>query len=206
MKIETLKISDIKPNENNPRTIRDEKYNKLLQSIKDFPEMLKLRPIVLNSDYVVIGGNMRYKACKEAGLKEVPVIIAKQLTPEQEREFAIKDNISNGDWNWSALLEGWDSTELVGWGFDSYSFSTVETVFGGFKDEEEEGTDTPLAEISYSDEPKITDNGYVRYEIVLKEEDKKLLNSVVNSVKKTMQYTNAEALMHIIRAYKAQGK
>jgi len=202
MKIEVLKISAIKPNENNPRTIRDEKYLKLLTSIKDFPDMLQLRPIVLNKDYVVIGGNMRLKACKEAGLSEVPVIIAKGLTPEQEREFAIKDNVSNGDWNWQALLEGWDSTELVNWGFDSYSFSTVETVFGNFKEEDETDIDESTYEVSYTDEPKITDNGYVRFEIVLKEEDKKFLSSLINKVKKSESLTNAEALMHIARGYK----
>jgi hypothetical protein len=202
MKIETLKITAIKPNPNNPRTIRDEKYQKLLKSVQDFPDMLKLRPIVLNSENVVIGGNMRLKACIEAGLKEVPVIIAKGLTAEQEREFSIKDNVSNGDWDWQSLLEGWNSTELIGWGFDSYSFSTVETVFGGFENTDETGSEENVPDVEYVDEPKITDSGFVRFDIVLKEEDKKILMSLINSVKKSMQITNAEALMHIVKAYK----
>jgi hypothetical protein len=202
MKIEILKTSAIKPNPNNPRTIRDEKFEKLLKSIKEFPDMLKLRPIVLNSDNVVIGGNMRLKACIEAGLKEVPVIIAKGLTPDQEREFSIKDNVSNGDWNWEALLQGWNSAELVGWGFDSYSFSTVETVFGGFKETDQDDLEDNVYDLDYTDEPKITSSGFVRFDIILKEEDKKFLMSQINTVKKLMNNTNAEALMHIIKLYK----
>ena len=83
MKTETIKISKIKSNPNNPRLIKDDKFFKLVKSIKEFPEMLKLRPIVVNDDLIVLGGNMRLKACKEAGLKEVPVIKASELTAEQ---------------------------------------------------------------------------------------------------------------------------
>ena len=87
-----VSISQIKPNPNNPRLIKDDKFNKLVKSIKEFPEMLKLRPIVVNKDMVVLGGNMRLKACIEAGLKEVPIIKAEDLTEEQQKEFIIKDN------------------------------------------------------------------------------------------------------------------
>ena len=93
--MEIVKLSEVKLNPNNPRLIKDDKFKKLVQSIKDFPEMLNIRPIVVNNDMVILGGNMRYKACKEAGLKEIPIIIA-DLTEEQQREFLIKDNVSGG--------------------------------------------------------------------------------------------------------------
>ena len=86
-------ITKIKNNPNNPRILKDDKFKKLVQSIKDFPEMLELRPIVVTSDMIVLGGNMRLKACREAGLKEVPIIIADNITEEQQREFIIKDNV-----------------------------------------------------------------------------------------------------------------
>jgi site-specific DNA-methyltransferase (adenine-specific) len=98
--------------------IKDDKFTKLVQSIKDFPEMLDIRPIVVNSDMVILGGNMRFKACKEAGLKEVPVIIADSLTEEQQREFLIKDNTSGGEWDFQMLTNEWDSEQLEAWGLD----------------------------------------------------------------------------------------
>jgi len=117
MKITTVKINEIKLNPNNPRLIKDDKFAKLVQSIKDFPEMLNIRPIVVNDDMVILGGNMRFKACKEAGLKEVPIIKASGLSEEKQREFLIKDNISGGEWDWG-LLQEWDNEELENWGLD----------------------------------------------------------------------------------------
>lgn len=116
--IEKIKITEVKSNPNNPRTIKDDKFKKLVQSIKDFPQMLELRPIVVNDEMVVLGGNMRLKACKEAGLKEVPVIKASQLTPEQQAEFIVKDNVGFGEWDYNLLLNTYDSAELEAWGLD----------------------------------------------------------------------------------------
>jgi len=113
-----LKINELKPNTNNPRIIKDIKFKKLVQSIKDFPEMLELRPIVVDEDMTILGGNMRYKACVEAGLKEVYVKIAKGLTEEQKQEFIIKDNVGFGDWEWNLLANEWDSVQLIDWGLD----------------------------------------------------------------------------------------
>lgn len=113
-----VKLSQIKPNENNPRLIKDDKFNKLVKSIKEFPEMLDIRPIVVNSDMVILGGNMRYKACKEAGIKEIPIIIADNLTIEQQREFIIKDNVSGGEWDFEMLANEWDVEKLEDWGLD----------------------------------------------------------------------------------------
>ena len=111
-------ISDIKLNPNNPRIIKDDKFKKLVQSIKNFPEMLEIRPIVVNKDMVILWGNMRYKACKEAWIKEIPVIVADNLTEEQEREFLIKDNVSGWEWDWDMLANEWDTEELVEWWLD----------------------------------------------------------------------------------------
>jgi ParB-like chromosome segregation protein Spo0J len=121
MKAIKTKLSEVKLNPNNPRLIKDDNFKKLVQSIKDFPEMLDIRPIVVNADMVILGGNMRFKACKEAGLKEVPIIIADNLTEEQQREFLIKDNVSGGEWDWSLLSE-WDSEQLEDWGLDIPTF------------------------------------------------------------------------------------
>ena len=123
-----MKLSEIKPNPNNPRLIKDDKFKKLCQSIKDFPEMLELRPIVVNKDHIILGGNMRYKAAKEIGLKEIPVKVADNLTPEQEREFLIKDNTSGGEWDWEVLANEWDSEELEAWGLDVPSFEVDEVL------------------------------------------------------------------------------
>jgi len=115
--MEVVKINAVKLNPNNPRIIKDDKFKKLVQSIKDFPEMLNIRPIVVNKDMIILGGNMRYKACKEAGLKEVPIIIT-DLTEEKQREFLIKDNTSGGEWDWEVLANEWDVEELESWGLD----------------------------------------------------------------------------------------
>lgn len=126
MKTKKVKISDVKVNPNNPRLIKDDKFAKLVKSIQDFPEMLEIRPIVINSDMVVLGGNMRLKACKEAGIKEIPVIIADNLTEEQQREFLIKDNVSGGEWDWNILANEWDAEQLTDWGVDIPDFSIEE--------------------------------------------------------------------------------
>jgi hypothetical protein len=120
--MELVKISKVKPNETNPRLIKDSKFNKLVESVKEFPEMLKLRPIVVNKDMVVLGGNMRLKACKEAGLKEVYILKADDLTEEQQKEFIVKDNVGFGEWDWDILANDWDIKELEDWGLDGFPF------------------------------------------------------------------------------------
>lgn len=118
MQVRNVPIASVTPNPNNPRVIKDDKFKKLVQSIKDFPEMLRLRPIVVNAEMVVLGGNMRLKACQAAGLTEVPTILASGLTDEQQREFIIKDNVGFGEWDWDALANTWDAEELDAWGLD----------------------------------------------------------------------------------------
>lgn len=116
--IEKVKINDIAINPNNPRVIKDYKFEKLVKSIKDFPEMLELRPIVVNKHNLILGGNMRYRAAVEAGLDEVYIVKALGYTQEQEDEFIIKDNSSFGEWDWDLLANEWDVKELSDWGLD----------------------------------------------------------------------------------------
>jgi ParB-like chromosome segregation protein Spo0J len=116
--MQLINIQEVRPNENNPRFIKDYKFKKLVKSIKEFPQMLKLRPIVVNSDMVVLGGNMRLKACKEAGLKEVWVLKADDLTEQQQREFIVKDNVGFGEWDWDVLGNEWNVQQLGDWGLE----------------------------------------------------------------------------------------
>jgi len=122
MKSITVKISEVKSNPNNPRIIKDDKFQKLVKSIKEFPEMLSIRPIVVNADMVVLGGNMRLKACKEAGIKELAIIKAEDLTEDQQKQFIIKDNVGFGEWDWEDLANNWDAEQLTDWGLDIPDF------------------------------------------------------------------------------------
>ena len=118
MEIKTVKLSEVKSNPNNPRIIKDDKFSKLVKSIKEFPKMLEIRPIVVNADMIVLGGNMRLKACKEAGLKEVPVIFADDLTEDEQKQFIIKDNVGFGEWDWDMLANEWEPELIEAWGLD----------------------------------------------------------------------------------------
>ena len=113
-----VKISKVKGNPSNPRIIKNDKFKKLVKSIQEFPEMLKLRPIVVDEQMMVLGGNMRLKASKDAGLKEVWIDIAEGLTEEQKKEFIVKDNVGFGEWEWDMLGNEWDSSKLEDWGLD----------------------------------------------------------------------------------------
>ena len=116
-------ITQIKPNPNNPRIIKDIKFKQLVKSIQDFPQMLELRPIVIDENNIVLGGNMRLKACQEAGLTDVPVVQAKDLTEEQKKEFIIKDNVSFGEHDWELLANEWNIEDLDDWGLDIPAFA-----------------------------------------------------------------------------------
>jgi ParB-like chromosome segregation protein Spo0J len=116
-------ITEIKSNPNNPRIIKDHKFKQLVKSIQDFPQMLELRPIVIDENNMVLGGNMRLKACLEAGLTDVPVIHANNLTEAQKKEFIIKDNISFGEHDFDILANEWNIIELDEWGLDIPAFA-----------------------------------------------------------------------------------
>jgi len=144
-----VSIKDIKPNPNNPRLVKDDKFKKLVQSIKDFPQMLDIRPIVVNKDMIVLGGNMRLKACKEAGLTEIPIIKAEDLTEEQQREFIIKDNVGYGEWDWELITNEWDTQKLNEWGLDIPDFKAdeIEAVEDDYEIPEELKTDIVLGDL-----------------------------------------------------------
>jgi ParB-like chromosome segregation protein Spo0J len=120
--MQLVKINEVKPNPKNPRLIKDDKFKKLVKSIQEFPDMLNKRPLIVFTDvdgkYVVLGGNMRLKACKEIGLKEIPIILADEWTEEQKAEFLIKDNVGFGEWDWDNLANEWDAENLDEWGLD----------------------------------------------------------------------------------------
>ena len=120
--MEIVKIEAIKANSKNPRVIKDDKFRKLVQSIREFPDMLNKRPLICFTDvdkkYVVLGGNMRLKAAQEIGLKEMPIILADDWTQEQKDEFLIKDNVGFGEWDWDDLANEWDAEKLTDWGLD----------------------------------------------------------------------------------------
>ena len=118
MQVAKVKINSVKTNPKNPRLIKDDKFKKLVNSIKEFPQMLELRPIVVDENNIILGGNMRHKACIEAGLKEVYIVQAKDLTEQQKDEFIVKDNVGFGEWDWDILANEWDTDKLTDWGLD----------------------------------------------------------------------------------------
>ena len=145
-------INEIKPNPNNPRIIKDNKFKQLVKSIQDFPQMLELRPIVIDENNMVLGGNMRLKACIEAGMTDVPVIHANNLSEEKKKEFIVKDNVGYGEWDWDDLANNWDEQELTEWGLDIPNFDTE-----GFADKNKELslddiTDSMTITLKYTEE------------------------------------------------------
>ena len=125
-----MNIKYIKSNPNNPRIIKDERFEKLKKSIKEFPKMMALRPMVINEDDIVLGGNMRLKALKELGYTELPdewVKRAEDLTDEEARRFIIADNVGFGEHDWDILANEWDADELADWGLEGFPFNADES-------------------------------------------------------------------------------
>jgi len=148
-RMDYIAISKVRPNSDNPRYIKEEKFKKLVQSLKDFPEMANARPIVVNKDMVALGGNMRLKAMQEAGWSEVPVKIV-DWSEEKQREFIIKDNVGFGEWDWDELANTWNAEELTEWGLDvwqpeDFSEKNQELDVNGFEDE-------MIIKLKYTDE------------------------------------------------------
>jgi ParB-like chromosome segregation protein Spo0J len=143
-----VSIKDIKPNPNNPRLVKDDKFKKLVESVKGFPDMLNVRPIVVNKDMIVLGGNMRLKAMKEAGYKEANIEIV-DWTEEQQREFIIKDNIGYGEWDWNVIANEWDTDKLEEWGMNIPSFDSTEEIEDELQIDEEIKTDNQCPKCGY---------------------------------------------------------
>ena len=170
------KIQNVKLNPNNPRLIKDDKFKKLVQSIKDFPEMLNIRPIVVNKDMIILGGNMRYKACKEAGLKEIPIIIT-DLSEDKQREFLIKDNTSGGEWDWEVLANEWDAEQLDAWGLDLVGFDANAEDFG--------------EDFSLPDGDKAP---FQQMIFTLGDEQATVIKNAIEEIKRTEEYKYAETM------------
>lgn len=190
MEIKKVKIDSIKVSDNNPRVIRDAKFLKLIESIKNFPKMLEIRPIVVNAKREVIGGNMRLKACQDIGLKEVFIIDASTLSEEEQRQFMIKDNVSFGEWNWDTLANQWDNGQLNDWGMDVW-----EQKDGDYFDVEDE--------IEQEKKPRATDDDYSVFELVMLHENKLVFLQLLNEIKAEKKIEKQEdALMELIISYK----
>ena len=125
--IKKVKVTEVISNPNNPRLIKDDKFRKLVKSIEEFPDMLNVRPLVVNKDMVVLGGNMRLKAIKEAGIKEINVDIV-DWNEQQQKEFIVKDNVGYGEWDWDDLANNWDALELTDWGLDIPNFTNNDII------------------------------------------------------------------------------
>jgi len=138
--MQIVKISEVKPNPKNPRIIKDGKFQKLVKSIQEFPDMLNKRPLIVFTDvdgkYVVLGGNMRLKALNELKFKEIPVIIADEWTEEQKAEFLIKDNVGFGEWDWDSLANEWDSEKLDDWGLNVPNYENTDIDLDAFFEED----------------------------------------------------------------------
>ena len=145
-KYSIVKLSSINENEENPRYITENDFESLVNSIKGFPEMLSVKPIIVDEDSVILGGNMRLKACNEAGLKEVPVLMVSGWNEEQKKEFIIKDNIHSGRWDSDALANGWNAELLVEWGLNTFIPEDIE-LNDFFSEEEESDKDGSDSEI-----------------------------------------------------------
>lgn len=141
-----MKLSSIKPNPSNPRVIKDDKFKKLVKSITDFPKMLELRPMIINDDMILLGGNMRLKALQHIGYTEIPdewVRKASDLTPEEQRQFIIKDNVGYGEWDWDMLANDFEIDELGEWGLDVPNFFNEKVDMVNAGDENSEWVDMP---------------------------------------------------------------
>jgi hypothetical protein len=196
IKTEKVKISLVKSNPNNPRIIKDDKFKQLVKSIKEFPEMLEIRPIVVNSDMIVLGGNMRLKACVEAGLKQVPIIKASTLTPDQQRQFIIKDNSGYGEWDWELIRKEWNLNEIGEWGIEIPPFIAN----GELLNLEPENN----AQGDYGAGPgnSKTSNDYSLFELVMLHTNKLKLVEILNHIKAEDKLETLEqAMMSLIKSY-----
>jgi hypothetical protein len=175
-----MKLTDIKPNPDNPRVIRDEKFKRLCKSIQDFPKMMELRPIVIDSDNVVLGGNMRLKALQSLGFKDVPdswVKRAQDLTEEEKKRFIITDNAGFGEWDWDMLANEWNADDLVQWGLDVPNFEI---------DPNDLGTDFTLPDGDKAPFQQMT--------FTFADEQAILVQNAISNIKQTHEYKYAETM------------
>lgn len=179
-----MKLSELKNNPNNPRIIKDNKFNKLVKSIQDFPEMMEKRPIVVVTDtdgkLYPLGGNMRLKALQELKYKDIPdnwVVNADEWTVEQRKEFVIKDNVGFGEWDWDILANEWDSVQLEDWGLEVIGFNV---------DADELGTDFSLPDGDKAPFQQMT--------FTLADEQAEQIKNAIADIKQTEEYKYCETM------------
>jgi hypothetical protein len=179
-----MKLTKLKPNPNNPRLIRDDKFQKLVKSIQDFPQMMEKRPIVCVTDadglLYPLGGNMRLRAMQELKMKEIPdswVLLADDWTEEQRKQFVIKDNVGFGEWNWEQLANEWDESQLSEWGLDLPKFDLdVDALGEDFT--LPEGDKAPFQQMTFT----------------LADEQAEQIKNAIADIKETEEYKYAETM------------
>ena len=173
-----MKLSKLKTNPNNPRIIKDDKFKKLVKSINDFPKMMALRPIVVDENFIVQGGNMRLKALQEIGFKDIPdewVKQVKDLSEDEKKQFIIKDNVGFGEWDWDDLANNWDAEQLTEWGLDIPNF---------VNDSDEFGTEFSLADGDKAPFQQMT--------FTLADDQANVIKNAIDEIKKTEEYKYCE--------------
>jgi hypothetical protein len=193
-----VNIARVKKNESNPRFIKDAKFKKLVKSIKEFPEMLEKRPIIVDENMVILGGNMRFEACKSAGLFEVWIDQVEGWTEAQKREFIVKDNVGFGEWDWDVLASDYDHDLLIEWGMD----------IPEFVEGDEFGTDFDLPD---GEKEPIQQKTFV-----VADEQSAMIDQIISDAKKTEQFkyvetfgnenSNGNALYFILTEWARQNK
>ncbi len=194
LKVEFMLLKDLKENPDNPRFIKDDKFKKLVSSIQWFWEMLELRPVIIDENNIILGGNMRYKACKQLKYKEIPVVKVNTLTPEQKAEFIIKDNVWFGEWDYDLLWNQWDQEQLTDWGMDLPVFEWEEEI----KEDENIYTGkvtTPIYDTK-NDKPEVK-------ELFDNDKTKKIIEKInkSNTSKEVKEFLTNAAMRHIVFNY-----
>lgn len=181
-----VNVAMLKPNETNPRYIKDSKFKKLIKSIKEFPEMMEKRPIVVDENMVVLGGNMRLEAAKAAGLFEVWIDVAEGWSEQKKREFIVKDNVGFGEWDWDILGNDWQSEELKEWGLDVW--------------QPEEDVDYSILDDLGELDDKVSDmEGNVKsaIQIEFESEDYEPAKKIISELRKKNVYIGGLVYMHL---------
>jgi site-specific DNA-methyltransferase (adenine-specific) len=197
MQVTKVKINSIKTNPKNPRLIKDDKFKKLVNSIKEFPQMLELRPIVVDENNIILGGNMRHKACIEAGLKEVYIVQAKDLTELQKDEFIVKDNVGFGEWDWDILANEWDTDKLTDWGLDlplDVSVQELEAEEDDYEIPNEINTDIVIGDLFEIGEHRLLCGDSTQVETWQKVMDDKLCDMVMTDPPYNVDYQGGTGL------------
>jgi ParB-like chromosome segregation protein Spo0J len=172
-----LNIKDIKLNDHNPRDITPEMFEKLKKSIQEFPQMLETRPLVIDENNVVLGGNMRLRALADLGYKEIPVQKVEGWSEEQKKEFIVKDNVSYGVWDWELLANSWDAEQLGDWGLEVPGFDL---------DSDNLGTEFSLPDGDKAPFQQMT--------FTLADQQAEAIKDAIADIKKTDEYKYAETM------------